>query len=527
MKSEKRKIHIIPDSSAMTVVGIVLLLFELGFLYLLLIVDVLPDRYLFAINAVLLLMGIIILVLLSSRRSTNLRYLGMISTTLVCIFSLMGFYYLANTNSTLSQITNIGAVMDTYDVVVRADSGFEDVSDIEGNNVLVINTDSKAYHKAQGKLKNKAAIEYDKVSSMADIEENLIGDSSNIHSNVAFVSDTQYDTYCEDSKSFASKTEILYKIKVKSSMNSDSASDLDVTEDPFNIYVSGMDVWGDINRVARSDVNMIITVNPQTRQVLLTSIPRDSYVALHQNGEMDKLTHTGIYGIDETLNTVEDWTGVHSDFYVRANFTMIRDLINAIGGIRVYSDFEFSSHLKDYHYVKGWNDMSGRAALYFARERKAFKNSDQQRVINQQRVVKAIIRKMTRSEVLLTNYTEILEAVSKYMQTNMSRSDMSALVKMQLDDMDTKWTLNSYAIGGYLTQRGTYSMGPRRALDVFITDEKSVTKAVSNINQVMYPEDDKPVKIKDTKSDKDNLKPTKPITYTDRDGNVIGHSDNK
>ena len=341
MKSEKRKIHIIPDSSAMTVVGIVLLLFELGFLYLLLIVDVLPDRYLFAINAVLLLMGIIILVLLSSRRSTNLRYLGMISTTLVCIFSLMGFYYLANTNSTLSQITNIGAVMDTYDVVVRADSGFEDVSDIEGNNVLVINTDSKAYHKAQGKLKNKAAIEYDKVSSMADIEENLIGDSSNIHSNVAFVSDTQYDTYCEDSKSFASKTEILYKIKVKSSMNSDSASDLDVTEDPFNIYVSGMDVWGDINRVARSDVNMIITVNPQTRQVLLTSIPRDSYVALHQNGEMDKLTHTGIYGIDETLDTVEDWMGVHSDFYVRANFTMIRDLINAIGGSRVYSDFEF------------------------------------------------------------------------------------------------------------------------------------------------------------------------------------------
>ena len=134
---------------------------------------------------------------------------------------------------------------------------------------------------------------------------------------------------------------------------------------------------------------------------------------------------------------------------------------------------------------------------------------------------------MTRSEVLLTNYTEILEAVSKYMQTNMSRSDMSALVKMQLDDMDTKWTLNSYAISGYLTQRGTYSMGPRRALDVFITDEKSVTKAVSNINRVMYPEDDKPVKIKDTKSDKDNLKPTKPITYTDRDGNVIGHSDNK
>ncbi len=521
-----RAVHIIPQSIILKIVMVAVLDIEALFAYQLIKVDVLPARFLLAIVLVIAVIDFGILLLLASRKGIQLIYLGLIAAVMVSSILVLGCFYLYSTNYTLSKISEIGTVYETYDVIAAKDGKYEEVEDIRGENVYIIDAESRSYTEAQGKLKTKANVNYLSKDSLSDISE-LYGSSEPwMSDNIVLLSDSNYDILCEEDKEFKKNTEIIYRIKIESKVN-DHSSDINVTEDSFNIYVSGMDVWGDINRVARSDVNMIITVNPNTRQILLTSMPRDSYVALHQNGEMDKLTHTGVYGIDETTGTVEDWLGVHSDFYVKANFTMVRDLINAIGGVRVYSDYEFSSHLKDYHYVKGWNEMSGRAALYFARERKAFKNNDEQRVINQQRVVKAIISKATRSEVILTNYTEILKAISKYMQTDMPKEDMSALVKMQLDDMDTKWTINMSSIKGKLTQRGTWTMGPGRPLDVFITDEKSVKEAVRKINMVMYPENDEVVEIEDIKSDKDNLKPTDPITYTDRDGNVIGHSDNK
>ncbi|MGX8773727.1 MAG: LCP family protein, partial [Bacillota bacterium] len=483
--SENRAIHIIPKGIILKIAILAMLAIEALFISQLVKVDVLPGRYLAVIIIALALIDFGILLLTSARKRTQLVYLGLISALILCCVLVLGSYYLYSTNYTLDKISKIGTVYETYDVVTAENGSYDDVKDLRKETVYIVNTDSKSYQEAQGKLKVKTSVEYETKGSLSDIG-NLFADESQAD-NLVFLSDASYDILCEEDKTFKKNTKVIYKIKVESKA-SDSTSDIDVTEDSFNIYVSGMDVWGDINRVARSDVNMIITVNPKTRQILLTSIPRDTYVALHQNGEMDKLTHTGVYGIDETLLTVEDWLGVHSDFYVRANFTMVRDLINAIGGIRVYSDYEFSSHLKDYHYVKGWNDMSGRAALYFARERKAFKNNDEQRVINQQRVVKAIIRKATRSEVILTNYTDILQAINKYMQTDLSREDMSALVKMQIDDMDKKWTIKTQSVKGDLTMKGTYTMGMGRDLLVSIPREKSVEKVKIGIDKTYHPE---------------------------------------
>lgn len=523
-KQANRKKQIIPESTAIKIAIMIMLIFELSFVGMLLMVDILPGKFVLITVLFLMLSSLGISVLLAAENSFISKYLGFIFALLMCMITLLGLYYLYSTNYTLNKISGITTLYEKYDVVVAKDSSNTDIDDIRDDKVYVINKQSKAYSEARGKLAAKENTGFEALKELAGLEKIICDNGLDKNRKIILLSDSNYSMLCEENVKFKEDSRVIYQIKVETKVN-DTSSEIDVTEDSFNIYVSGMDVWGDINRVARSDVNMIITVNPKTRQILLTSIPRDSYVPLHMNGEMDKLTHTGVYGINETLDTVEDWTGIHSDFYVRANFTMIRDLINAIGGIRVYSDYRFSSHLKHYHYHVGWNDMSGRAALYFARERKAFKNSDEQRVINQQRVVKAIIRKSTRSEVVLTHYTDILDAISKYMQTNMSKDSMAALVKMQLNDMDTHWTINSISIGGEMDQRGTWSMGPERPLDVFITDKESVDKAVKQINMVMYPEDDKPVKIKDNKSEKDNLKATEPITYKDRNGNVIGHSD--
>ena len=266
------------------------------------------------------------------------------------------------------------------------------------------------------------------------------------------------------------------------------AKSVNVTEEPFNIYITGIDQWEEEKGLdlERSDVNMIVTVNPVTKKVLLTSIPRDSYVKLHTAQAMDKLTHTGVYGVDETLNTVEDWLGVDLNYYVKMNFTAVRDIINAMGGIRVYSPVEFDSSLRPYHYKKGWNDLGGRQALFFARERHAFEGQDAIRVENQQRVMKAIIKKMTSSTTLLTSYDDVMAAAGKNLSTNMSSGDMTELVKMQITDL-AEWDIQSQKITGEYGEDYVASLSQKNKYSVYYTDTASVKKCVDAIQALQNP----------------------------------------
>ncbi len=266
------------------------------------------------------------------------------------------------------------------------------------------------------------------------------------------------------------------------------AKSVDVTGEAFNIYITGIDQWEEEKGydLERSDVNMIVTVNPVTKKVLLTSIPRDSYVKLHTAQAMDKLTHTGVYGVDETLNTVEDWLGVDLNYYVKMNFTAVRDIINAMGGIRVYSPVEFDSSLRPYHYKKGWNDLGGRQALFFARERHAFEGQDAIRVENQQRVMKAIIKKMTSSTTLLTSYDDVMAAAGKNLSTNMSSGDMTELVKMQITDL-AEWDIQSQKITGEYGEDYVASLSQKNKYSVYYTDAASVKKCVDAIQALQNP----------------------------------------
>lgn len=266
------------------------------------------------------------------------------------------------------------------------------------------------------------------------------------------------------------------------------AKSVNVTDEPFNIYITGIDQWEEEKGydLERSDVNMIVTVNPVTKKVLLTSIPRDSYVMLHTAQAMDKLTHTGVYGVDETINTVQDWLGLDLNYYVKMNFTAVRDIINAMGGIRVYSPVEFDSSLRPYHYKKGWNDLGGRQALFFARERHAFEGQDAIRIENQQRVMKAIIKKMTSSTTLLTSYDDVMAAAGKNMSTNMASGDMTELVKMQITDL-AEWDIQSQKITGEYGEDYVASLSQRNKYSVYYTDPTSVRKCVDAIEAVQKP----------------------------------------
>ena len=185
---------------------------------------------------------------------------------------------------------------------------------------------------------------------------------------------------------FYSLVRSIYTFKIKINVK-DVSKDVDVLNDTFNIYLSGIDTYGEISSVSRSDVNIILTINPKTHQILLTSIPRDTYVQLSgTTGYKDKLTHAGIHGVEKSISTIEEFLGIEINYYFKVNFTSVIDIVNTLGVVNVYSEYTFTS--KDgYNYTKGYNYMNGAQALSFVRERYAFSEGDIQRGKNQQAMI--------------------------------------------------------------------------------------------------------------------------------------------
>lgn len=277
--------------------------------------------------------------------------------------------------------------------------------------------------------------------------------------------------------------------RISSDETSETTADgVNVTEDSFNVYITGIDQWNKEKGLdlERSDVNMIVTVCPKTRKILLTSIPRDTYVKLHTAQQMDKLTHTGVYGVDETINTVNDWLGIDMNYYLKANFSAFVDVVNAIDGIDVYSPYAFKSSISKYKYTKGWNHLKGRPALYFARERKAFNGKDSKRVENQQIVVKAMLDKMMSSSTLLVNYVDVLNAAGDSLTTNMSTKDMQALIKMQLSDLG-KWDIQTQKLKGKYDMDYVASLTQEEKFLVYKANDDSYESVVENIRNTMNP----------------------------------------
>ena len=275
---------------------------------------------------------------------------------------------------------------------------------------------------------------------------------------------------------------------------------VDVTSKPFNIYISGMDTTGKITEEARSDVNMIITVNPKTHKVLMTSIPRDYLVEL-QNGEKDKLTHTGLMVIDETTSDVEDLLGIKINYYVKVNYNTLKDLVNSIGGITINSDKAFISYIGKYRFVEGENQLDGAKALAYARERHAYSDGDNHRVRNQQEVLKAIVKKLTGSTTLLTRYNKILKYLAPTMEMNLTRAEVKALVKFQLGK-NPKWKFESNSLEGFDAFSTVYSAGNQQ-LYVMKPDEESIKKARQKIKEIEHPKSKSKSKSKN-KNNSDN-----------------------
>ncbi len=267
----------------------------------------------------------------------------------------------------------------------------------------------------------------------------------------------------------------------KSYLKENIVKAIDVAQKPFIILISGIDISGPINLRSRSDVDILMVINPITKKVLSISIPRDTYVSLGcRTGGMDKLTDSAIYGIGCTVKTIEQLVGIDINYYVRVNFTSLLKLIDVIGNIDVYSKYAFK--IDDFQYNVGMNSLNSARALEFSRARKSFATGDVQRGLNQQEVIKAIIKKMTAPAAIL-KVEGVIRALSDSIDTNLTIVELSQLIKLQLST-NSVWDIKSSNLSGTKDMKPTYSMGSR-LLFVMHPSQVSLKAILENIKSYM------------------------------------------
>ena len=271
---------------------------------------------------------------------------------------------------------------------------------------------------------------------------------------------------------YSEQVRVLYQYGIETEIEQENVD----VEEPFNVYISGIDVDGPIATNSRSDVNIIMTVNPNTKKILLTTTPRDYYVQIPDiSGEQrDKLTHAGIYGVDASMRTLEQLYGIDISYYARVNFSSLIKIVDTLGGVDVDSDYEFTA-VNGIHFDKGMNHLNGNEALAFSRERYSFEDGDNQRGRDQQKVLTAILNKAM-SPAILTNASALISDVSDSVQTNMTQDEMAKFIKMQLND-GASWTIESQAASGTGDTQVCYSSGDQ-PLYVMWPDE-AVVQSIS------------------------------------------------
>ena len=493
--------------------AIIYSLLACAFVALLCKLNVLPTKYLCGGIALLVFVSIFIVpVMMSKNGIRSRRNVAAVAAALLIGAFGVGTYYLVGTIDFLGNITQQKEATEDYYVIVRKEEApataetteisdnaaqsenqsTEDISTLAGQTILTYVSHDLVYSEAKSKLQEQVSVEYAYVDAPKDaISKLLAGEYNGAFVSAASYSGMKSSTDAEiEALNIEEKTKILYTISIPIETE-DRTSSVDVTKEAFNIYISGSDMEGSIDIPNRTDVNMIATVNPVTHEVLLTSIPRDYYVELPTKGAKDKLTHSSLYGIQESIGAIENQLGIDINYYLRVNYSTIVKLVDAIGGIEIESDRDFYTsgmkgmpELNGHHFVQGINQVDGKLALAFCRERHAFSEGDFKRNENQQQVLEAIIKKCSSSTTILTKYTALLDAVKDNLATNMTAEEMASIVKMQIDGMPS-WTISKQSIKGTNNYEYCYALGfSASTVDPIPEEEMKAIDKIVRVSQI-------------------------------------------
>lgn len=473
-RKKKKKINIL-----FKIIGIISLIITLFFCVTLFLLNMLPTKYLIIIYSIILVLYTILLLLVMLKKIKV--KIKTFCTIILIIFDIIfgfGIYYISETISFVDIIDNKMHQKEEYYVMTLSNNSKEEIKDYQNENIGVyknINSD-KAIEKLSKKIEFKDK-EYTDITEMFDDLEDKTISAIIINGSIKTLLETEF-------KELESNLKEIYNFTILIEKKEDIVKVVDVTRQPFNIYIAGGDAYGDIGNVTNTDVNMVVTVDPVNRKLLLTSIPRDYYVNLPSFGEdaYDKLTHAGYYGIEESVQTVEKLLDIDINYYVKINFSTIEGIIDAIGGIEVDSDYSFCDSGRVSCYKKGNNHLNGAKALAFARERKSFSDGDIQRVKNQQKVFEAIIDKATSTTAIITNFSKILDSVSSNFSTNLEPKSISRLVQLGV----SSWKIEKQNLAGTdFSSNATYTF-PGTNLYVMKRDENSVEICSNKIKEYIY-----------------------------------------
>ena len=457
----------------------------------------LSNLYLIILMMVLIVLNAVsVIVQLPLRRNKAGKLIMGIVSLLLSGAMLYGVVAVNSVQSALSKIVGKMTETEITEVRVMNDNPATSMGDTKGYTFgYIADADTKntqsildEISKSFGTIKSKG---YDSMTALADALYDDEVDAILINQGYVDLL-TEKDGYTD----FRDQTRVLYTYTTTHEVDP-IVPNTSITKEPFVVYCSGIDARvDDISAKSRSDVNILAVVNPTTKQILLVNTPRDYYLPLARNGELDKLTHAGLYGIDESMKVLGNLYGVQADYYVRVNFAGLVKIVDALGGVDIESDANFTCvpmetpdgngdyTYQKYSFTKGINHVNGSQALAFARERKAFADGDNRRGQHQMTVIKAIVNKACSSAVL-TKYQELLKAASDAFITNMPYADISSLVQMQLGDM-ADWNITTYAVSGEGSTEYCYALGDKAW--VMIKDSSKVNTAKTMIQQVINGE---------------------------------------
>lgn len=413
------------------------------------------------------------------KKSRVLTTVLLVVFSIIAAVSLFAFKSLVDVAHNMNETASYSEI--EMSVVVPSNSSVNDVSDLTSVQAPT-DADGSNINELLSHIKSEKGVDLatEKVDSYQAAYENLINGSSQ-----AMVFNSAYSSLLEMSyENYQSNLKTIYSYKIKTSIKDEAkAHDSNV----FNIYISGIDTYGSISTVSRSDVNLILTVNMNTHKILMTETPRDAYVKIPDGGadQYDKLTHAGIYGVETSEKTLENLYGITIDYYARLNFDSFLKLIDALGGITVYNDQAFTALMNKKEYPVGNIELtSGEDALAFVRERYSLEHGDYDRGNNQMKVIQAILNKMT-SLKSVSNYSTIISNVQDSIQTDMKLDTMMKLVNGQLDSGE-KFTVTSQEVTGTGStgELTSYAM-PSSSLYMIKLDDASVAKASQAIKDVM------------------------------------------
>ena len=485
-RKKKKSLKYVVASKAIWGLSIILML-VLG--YFIFDANILPFKYFISVVIVLVILGCIHGLIVFKKHTKKVVLIAL--DIFAVLFMLIEGYAVYQINDTISFLrSNLGAHFETnvYNILVNVNSSYEKLADIEEHTVKTFKDleDLTEYERA---IKRKVNVNIEYVDDIVSLMDEVKEDTELI----AIVNSGNYDAKIEVDEQYEEKVKVLDTITITTEKRVTDTG-IDVTSEPFVLYLSGIDTRSNyLPSRSLSDVNIILAINPNTRNILMIHIPRDYYVQVHgTEGLKDKLTHSGtIGGIELSMATIEDLLEIKIPYYLRVNFNAVVNLVDAIGGLNINSDVDYSFNCWTNHsctFYPGLNNVGGACALAFARERHAYDTGDRHRGENQEQVISLIIDKVTSSSTIINNYNDILGALDGTFETNLTSDDITSLVKMQLDDMRS-WHIETKNVDGSGNMLPTYSY-PNQNLYVMEPKMETVTEAIARLDEVLETPDE-------------------------------------